>query len=366
VVDGFMHKDNIRFLVFAGLSNRSLESFLELILQAENTTVDVVRSEKGTHNPRVTYHYPPKSMTRYPILIILWKVLITFRLAFSGKFDISYSIHSVPHLYLGYLASIISRKPLLYYIIAGVAEFEWHGGLLQQFTERIARRARFVIVSNQSTINYLVNLGVERRRIIHYRFMNLTAIKNFHPLDIEKSLHLVVVSALLKFKHVDIFIDIVETLKNSIPDITAGIVGDGPECDALSQYAALKGLSKNITFYGYVTDPEELNRILNSAEIFVLNSSHEGGPFTIIEAMYAGICCVASKVGDVKYRIKHGHDGYIVNRYDDVEEYVSRILYLLENPKILIEFQKNAAETRYNIQMGRIGFWQSLITHLSN
>ncbi|MHA2063821.1 MAG: glycosyltransferase family 4 protein [Candidatus Thorarchaeota archaeon] len=356
----------VRLLAFAGLFDRLLDAHLSSILEANNVRIDVIRSHPGTRNPRVTYHSPPKEIARIFILTILWKILKTIHLSMSGKHDAVFAIYNVPHLYLANLASFISRKPLIYTVIAGPTEYEVNGPLLKKISGMMVRRVNQVIVRMNTTGDYLVdNHGVERKRIVQFPMLNLPAIRHFYPLNAEKTLDLIVVSNLIPDKHIELFIDIISRLEETIPEITGGIVGDGPLRGSLEEYARLKGLSDNITFYGFVSSTEKLNELLNSAQAFVLNSSHEGAPNTIVEAMNAGVFCVASRVGEVPIRITHGYDGFIVDRYDDLDSYVSILQDLLRNPDALRKLQRNAAESKTKLSRKAIRFWRVLIARLA-
>ena len=360
-----MSDQRITCLTFAGLANRSLEAYLALVLEAEDARVEVIRSYDGVANERVRYHCPSDYITESRFLVMIWKFLMTFRLALSGRFDAIYAIHSVPHLYLAYIASVISRKPLICSVIAGITEFKLHGRFFQRINEMIARRARLVIIHKESTERYLQRLGLQKKNIVKYRMLNLVALRVFYPMKVEKTIDIVVISMLLPDKHINISIDIVAKLKESFPNIQAGIVGDGPLMEELKEYTISKGLEDNITFFGYISDSKRLNEILNASQVFVLNSSHEGGPFSIVESMNAGVCCVASRVGEVPFRIQDGHNGFIVDKYDDVDTYVSILKKLLENPGALREFQRRAAETRNEHPTEAIDFWRTLVKHLS-
>ena len=360
-----MFDKGVKILTFAGLFDRLLDAHLAFILEGNNVHIDVVRSHQGTLNSQITYHAPPYPLAKNSILTLLWKVYMAVRLSLTGKYDAIYSIHSFPHLYLAFIASIISRKPLLYTVIAGESEFNIRGWIIRKLSEKLIRRVSIIIVRMESTKEYLIkNFGIDKRRIIQYQMLNLPAIRHFYPLNIEKTLDLVVVSSLLPDKHIELFIDIVAHLKKTIPNITAGIVGGGPLRESLEEYAKSKGLSDNITFYGFVSSTEKLNQILNSAQAFVLNSSHEGAPNTIVEAMNAGIFCVASRVGEVPIRIKHGYDGFIIDRYDDLDTYVRIIQDSLSNPEAMRVLQRRAAESKKNLSRKAIKFWRALIARL--
>ncbi|MHA1927243.1 MAG: glycosyltransferase family 4 protein [Candidatus Thorarchaeota archaeon] len=360
-----MAKKNFRLLTFAGLFNRLLDAHLSFIIEGNDIHVDVVRSHIGTPDPKITYHFPPKTVSKNPILDLLWKFIITIRLALSRKFDAIYAIYSVPHLYLAYIASVISRKPLIYTCIAGPTEFKINGWLVQRISRKIVRRVNLVIVRMNTTGDYLIKeFGVKKRKIVQYPMLNLPAIRHFYPLNIEKTNDLVVVSLLRPDKHIELFIDIVDRLKKTIPDITAAIVGDGPLREFLEDYTKSKGLSDNITFHGFISSTEKINQILNSSHAFILNSSHEGAPNTIVEAMNAGIFCVASRVGEVPIRITHGYNGFIVDQFNDIDTYVSILQELLRNPGALVDLQRKAAESKKNLSRKALVVWRAIMEKL--
>jgi len=356
----------VRILAFAGLFDRLFEAHFAFILEGNNVHIDVIRANQGPPNPQISYHTPPKALANNVLLVLLWKIIKTIQLSITGKYDALYAIYNVPHLYLAYLASILTRKLLIYTVIAGPSEYLVNGRILQKISGMVVRRVDFVIVRVSSTGDYLVKFhGVREKNIVQYPMLNLPAIRHFRPLGIEKTLDLIVVSMLRPDKHIELFIDIVDQLQKEIPEISAGIVGDGPQRRSLEEYVESKGLSDNIHFFGLITSPDEINKILNSAHVFVMNSSHEGAPNTIVEAMNAGVFCVSSRVGDVPFRIIDGYNGFIVDQYDDIDTYVSILLPLLRNPEELSELQNRAAESKKKLSRKAILVWRELITRLA-
>lgn len=74
------------------------------------------------------------------------------------------------------------------------------------------------------------------------------------------------------------------------------IVGDGVERGSLQRLADSRGLSDDVVFMGAMPNPE---RILGAFDIFALSSNTEQMPFSILEAMAAGLPIAAVDVGDV-------------------------------------------------------------------
>jgi glycosyltransferase involved in cell wall biosynthesis len=68
-------------------------------------------------------------------------------------------------------------------------------------------------------------------------------------------------------------------------------------------------LEKNITFLGNMSEEEMYNQYKNT-HIFISPSSLENESNSLSEAKLLGVPCIASYVGGVIDRIKHGHDGF--------------------------------------------------------
>lgn len=74
------------------------------------------------------------------------------------------------------------------------------------------------------------------------------------------------------------------------------VVGDGPDRGALERRREVLGLGEQVTFLGARGDVGEL---LMAADAFVMSSKSEGLPMVLLEAMAAGVPCVATAVGGI-------------------------------------------------------------------
>jgi sugar transferase (PEP-CTERM/EpsH1 system associated) len=72
------------------------------------------------------------------------------------------------------------------------------------------------------------------------------------------------------------------------------VVGDGSEKSALTQLAAEEGIAQQALFVG---QRDDIDRMLQSMDLFVLTSLNEGISNTILEAMATGLPVVATAVG---------------------------------------------------------------------
>lgn len=85
--------------------------------------------------------------------------------------------------------------------------------------------------------------------------------------------------------------------------------GDGELRPRLEAEAAALGLSARVRFLGIRADVEEL---LAATDVFVLPSSYEGHPLSVMEAMAAGRPVVATAVGGVPEIVRDGETGLLV------------------------------------------------------
>ena len=107
------------------------------------------------------------------------------------------------------------------------------------------------------------------------------------------------------------------------------LVGDGPLRDQLETQAKNLGLSGQVHFLGVRSDIPD---ILGAADVFVLSSSFEGNPLSVMEAMAAGLPIVSTAVGGVSDLFQSGKEGLLVPP-GDVHELAKAIMFFQGNPR---------------------------------
>lgn len=93
------------------------------------------------------------------------------------------------------------------------------------------------------------------------------------------------------------------------PEMRFFIAGEGPCRQELEQQIAGAGLQDRFTLLGSRSD---VNRLLNAADIFVLYSDTEGMPVSLMEAMSAGLPCVASDLEGIAQLIPGREFGTLI------------------------------------------------------
>jgi glycosyltransferase involved in cell wall biosynthesis len=98
-------------------------------------------------------------------------------------------------------------------------------------------------------------------------------------------------------------------VKTQMPSVHLVLVGDGP-CKAELQMQATDALcGDSVHFLGHRANVEQL---LKGMDVFILASVAEGMPRVLLEAMAAGVPCVATQVGGIPEVINGGAVGFLV------------------------------------------------------
>jgi len=123
-----------------------------------------------------------------------------------------------------------------------------------------------------------------------------------------------------------------------LPESVLLVIGDGELRPQVERSIRELGLVDRVRLLGQRSD---IPQILAASDIFVLSSRWEGLPYTIIEAMMAGLPVVATRVGGVPELVEDGVTGFLVPPRD---------------PDALAEaLQKLIADPELRRRMGRAG-----------
>lgn len=127
-------------------------------------------------------------------------------------------------------------------------------------------------------------------------------------LGLEKKSEIIIgtIAEFTKNKGLDYLLDAVNILKPQ--NLQLAIIGDGEEKERMMRKIEDENLKENVTTCGFV--PHAAKHI-KAFDIFVLPSLKEGLPYTILEAMNAGVPVVASSVGGIPDLIEHEKSGFL-------------------------------------------------------
>ena len=151
--------------------------------------------------------------------------------------------------------------------------------------------------------------------------------------------HLIMVARMKAPKRHDLLLQALAKVRNTLGyELPVTLAGDGPLREALHAQATELNL-KHITWAGDVSHVSEL---LTQHDVFVLLSDHEGMPITVLEAMRAGLCILASNLPGIREQISTYQDGVLAtNTADAVAE---KLLQLVRDPHMRKRLGKSAQQ----------------------
>jgi len=149
---------------------------------------------------------------------------------------------------------------------------------------------------------------------------------------------IIFVGRFVEKKGIDVLIDAISLVKDSVPLVEVILVGDGPLRDEVDSKIRELSLDDNVKICGGVSN-SELPDLYSSANIAVIPSiidpqgDREGLGLVTIEALGCGCAVIASALEPIKEVIEHGKSGLLF-RPGSAEELAQHIMHLLEDKEL--------------------------------
>jgi len=174
---------------------------------------------------------------------------------------------------------------------------------------------------------------------------------------VKKPNRLVTTARLTSWKNVDGIIEAVAILKNKIPDISLVVAGNGPELENLKNQAIKLGVENIVTFTGRVSRTET-HHLRKESEIYVLNSTYEGLPHTVLTSFAARIPVIATNIPGTNEAIYDMETGLLVEPQNP-QMLADKIELLLKDK----ELQKKLTDGAYELLHDKFS-WPSHVNTL--
>jgi glycosyltransferase involved in cell wall biosynthesis len=125
-------------------------------------------------------------------------------------------------------------------------------------------------------------------------------------------------------KRPDRFIDIIKSVKESIPNVHGLMVGDGPLRSTINDQISTLSLENNITCVGYKKD---VRPWIAMSDVLLLTSDTEGMPGVVLEAAAMRKSTISNNIGGINEIISDQENGFIVKN-GNIDEFTSKIINL--------------------------------------
>ena len=160
------------------------------------------------------------------------------------------------------------------------------------------------------------------------------------------------------------FVKLAFSLIKERDNIEFVILGDGPLRENIDTFIKQQGMENKIKLMGY---KDNILDYINSLDILVICSEHEGIPYVLLEALMLKKPVVSTRVGGIPEVITSGYNGILI-KPGDIEAMKNGLLELIDTPSKMILLGCNGyniiAEkfSSYNMARNTVNLYMKLIS----
>lgn len=187
----------------------------------------------------------------------------------------------------------------------------------------------FVLVSNDLYNDYSKALKNTNCKCVYIPNMISVYSDNLSKLN---NKNLITVSRLSEEKGIFDLIDVVNLVKEEIPDVTLNLIGDGPLFNDVLKYIKDKKLEDNIHLLGYRPSSDVYDYLLESS-LYVMTSFTESFGIVLLEAFTFGVPAIAFDSASGACELINSNNGILVSNRDK-KEMADNIINYLKDSKL--------------------------------
>ncbi|MFW9967512.1 MAG: N-acetyl-alpha-D-glucosaminyl L-malate synthase BshA [Candidatus Thorarchaeota archaeon] len=268
----------------------------------------------------------------------------------DSKLDLIHSHYAIPHAMSAYMAREIIGVPYVVTLHGSDVHTLGLDPAYQPVVKHTVENADAVTAVSEFLKNKAHNeLGIEREIVVIPNFVDIRRFQHINgtrlmvesgcvsvrkgeeakELDPESKI-LLHASNFRKVKRVTELIDVMRIVVDHFPKARLIIAGDGPTRIEVERKIEALDLCDNVHLLGVKSNMQE---IMCSADVFLLNSTLEGMPLVLLEAMSCSLPVVTTPAGGIPELVRPGKDG-LVTRGFEVDEFAQAIIEILEDDSL--------------------------------
>lgn len=206
---------------------------------------------------------------------------------------------------------------------AGVEYFENHVKKIIRAELIALKRADFILANSRSIVAdiedaYGLSIDPERIAYVPHGISDMaeTLKRDRTSESVNKIIKILFVGRLEKRKGIDVLTSSIPALMEKFSNIQVDIVGSGGDNAETAGVQDLQFRYPGRVFHRGFVDEQKLERYYAEADLFVAPSEYESFGLILIEAMRAGVPCIATRVGGMQEIVQDGHNGCLIDVND--------------------------------------------------
>ncbi|MFW9789149.1 MAG: N-acetyl-alpha-D-glucosaminyl L-malate synthase BshA [Candidatus Thorarchaeota archaeon] len=301
---------------------------------------------RGVHVDLVDrFDYPLFKSIGPPYTMALASKII--KIAKDSRLDLIHSHYAIPHAMAAYMAREISGIP---YVVtlhgSDVHTLGQDPAYLPIVKHTVEKADAVTAVSEFLKKKAHEELGIEREIHVIPNFIDTSKFSHLNGVRLyvesgcvglrrkEEAIEinpeekiLLHASNFRKVKRVVELVEIMRIVVDHFPKARLIIAGDGPTRIEVERKIESLDLCDNVHLLGVKSNMQE---IMCSADMFLLNSTLEGMPLVLLEAMSCSLPVITTPAGGIPELVRPGKDGMVTKGFEQ-EEFAQLIIEMLEN-----------------------------------
>lgn len=272
------------------------------------------------------------------------------------KFQIVH-LHMLKATILGGLAALFAGKTKTILTKHYTDELSRHNKIIKGLEYYFTKNADAIVAISDYVKKDMIKLSVPAEKITV--ILNGTDLEAFDKLsksdftlpdsDWEGKFIIGTVGSLTARKGHQYLVRAMKLVLEKYPNLHLIVVGEGPERERLKDLIEETEIGSNVTMIGF---RENVAPFLRKIDVYIHPSIHEPFGISILEAMAAGKCVVASRVEGVPEIITEGENGLLVPAADKeaLAEAIIAVLNDSLHTKKMGENGRKIVEAKFNIE----------------
>ncbi len=291
------------------------------------------------------FEYPLFEVTGPPYAMALASKII--KCTKDAELDLIHSHYAIPHAMAAYMAREIAGVPYVVTLHGSDVHTLGLDPAYKPVVKHTVENANAVTaVSEFLKKKAHEELGIEREIHVIPNFIDIQRFKHLNGIRLfvesgcvglrtdDESEELNPEEKILlhasNFRKVKRVVELVETMRivvDHFPKVRLIIAGDGPTRIEVERKIEALDLCDNVHLLGVKSNMQE---IMCSADMLLLNSTLEGMPLVLLEAMSCSLPVITTPAGGIPELVRPGKDGVVTKGFEQ-EEFAQTIIELIEN-----------------------------------